>query len=72
MDLTAEFYLQTVETVFIDHALPNGTMVHNGRLVDCSKIKRTALLTVEGEKDDITGRGQTRPHMTFAQVFRRI
>ncbi|MEP4770246.1 MAG: polyhydroxyalkanoate depolymerase [Roseibium sp.] len=59
MDLTAEFYLQTVETVFIEHSLPNGTMLHNGRLVDCSKIKRTALLTVEGEKDDITGRGQT-------------
>lgn len=60
MDLTAEFYLQTVETVFIDHALPNGTMTHNGRLVDCTKITRTALLTVEGEKDDITGRGQTK------------
>jgi poly(3-hydroxybutyrate) depolymerase len=60
MDLTAEFYLQTVETVFIDHSLPNGTMLHNGNLVDCSKITRTALLTVEGEKDDITGRGQTR------------
>ncbi|MCK7616224.1 polyhydroxyalkanoate depolymerase [Roseibium sp. CAU 1639] len=60
MDLTAEFYLQTVETVFIEHALPNGTMTHNGRLVDCTKITRTALLTVEGEKDDITGRGQTR------------
>ncbi|TYC54067.1 polyhydroxyalkanoate depolymerase [Rhodobacterales bacterium] len=60
MDLSAEFYLQTVETVFIDHALPNGTMTHNGLTVDCSKIKRTALLTVEGEKDDITGRGQTK------------
>jgi len=60
MDLTAEFYLQTVETVFIKHALPEGTMEHNGRIVDCTKIKRTALLTVEGEKDDITGRGQTR------------
>ncbi|MCR9060835.1 MAG: polyhydroxyalkanoate depolymerase, partial [Rhodobacteraceae bacterium] len=60
MDLTAEFYLQTVETVFIRHALPEGTMEHNGRIVDCSKITRTALLTVEGEKDDITGRGQTR------------
>ncbi len=60
MDLTAEFYLQTVETVFIDHSLPQGTMMHNGRLVDCTKITRTALLTVEGEKDDITGRGQTK------------
>ncbi|PVB62112.1 polyhydroxyalkanoate depolymerase [Labrenzia sp. 011] len=60
MDLTAEFYLQTVEAVFIEHALPNGTLTHNGHLVDCSKIRRTALLTVEGEKDDITGRGQTK------------
>lgn len=60
MDLTAEFYLQTVEAVFIEHSMPNGTMMHYGQLVDCSKITRTALLTVEGEKDDITGRGQTR------------
>jgi poly(3-hydroxybutyrate) depolymerase len=60
MDLTAEFYLQTVETVFIEHSLPMGTMMHGSTPVDCSKIQRTALLTVEGEKDDITGRGQTR------------
>jgi len=65
MDLTAEFYLQTVETVFIEHSLPQGTMVHNNRLVDCSKITRTALMTVEGEKDDITGRGQTRAAHTL-------
>ena len=60
MDLTAEFYLQTVETVFIEHALPKGEMRHLGEPVDCSKIKNTALLTIEGEKDDITGRGQTK------------
>ncbi|NBN65661.1 polyhydroxyalkanoate depolymerase [Microvirga tunisiensis] len=60
MDLTAEFYLQTVETVFIDHSLPRGTMRHGDTPVDCSAIRNTALLTVEGEKDDITGRGQTR------------
>ncbi len=59
MDLTAEFYLQTVTTVFQTHALPKGEMMHRGQLVDCSKIRRTALLTVEGEKDDISGRGQT-------------
>jgi poly(3-hydroxybutyrate) depolymerase len=59
MDLTAEFYLQTVETVFQKHSLPNGTMMHRGKRVDCSKIRRTALLTVEGERDDISGRGQT-------------
>jgi poly(3-hydroxybutyrate) depolymerase len=60
MDLTAEFYLQTVDTVFIKHSLPMGTMMHRGIPVDCSKITKCALLTIEGEKDDITGRGQTR------------
>ncbi|ODN68828.1 polyhydroxyalkanoate depolymerase [Methylobrevis pamukkalensis] len=60
MDLTAEFYLQTVEEVFIRHSLPKREFRHRGELVDCSAITRTALLTIEGEKDDITGRGQTR------------
>ncbi len=60
MDLTAEFYLQTVETVFIEHSLPKGEMTHRGHLVDCSKIRNVALLTVEGERDDISGLGQTR------------
>ena len=60
MDLTAEFYLQTVETVFIEHALPKGTMTHRGMLVDCSKITNCALMTVEGERDDISGVGQTK------------
>jgi poly(3-hydroxybutyrate) depolymerase len=59
MDLTAEFYLQTVETVFIRHDLPRGEMRHRGARVDPSKIKNVALLTVEGEKDDISGMGQT-------------
>lgn len=59
MDLTAEFYLQTVRTVFIEHSLPRGVMMHRDEPVDCSKIHRTALMTVEGEKDDITGGGQT-------------
>ncbi|MEM8877055.1 MAG: polyhydroxyalkanoate depolymerase [Pseudomonadota bacterium] len=60
MDLTAEFYLQTVDTVFIRHALPKGEMTHRGVPVDCSAIKNTALMTVEGEKDDISGVGQTK------------
>ena len=60
MDLTAEFYLQTVETVFIEHALPKGTMKHRGEPVDPGAIKRVALMTVEGENDDITGGGQTK------------
>jgi len=59
MDLAAEFYLQTVETVFVRHALPKGQMRHRGRLVDPGRIKRVALLTVEGEYDDISGVGQT-------------
>ncbi|WP_333630481.1 polyhydroxyalkanoate depolymerase [Agrobacterium cavarae] len=60
MDLTAEFYLQTVETVFIEHALPKGTMMHRGRAVDPAAIRNVALFTVEGENDDISGVGQTR------------
>ena len=59
MDLTAEFYLQTVETVFIRHALPKGEMTHRGQPVDPAKIRRVALLTIEGEHDDISGVGQT-------------
>ena len=59
MDLTAEFYLQTVKTVFQDHALPKGEMMHHGVRVDCSQIRDTALMTVEGERDDICGIGQT-------------
>lgn len=60
MDMTAEFYLQTVDQVFVRHALPKGEMTHRGRLVNPAAIKRTALMTVEGEKDDISGVGQTK------------
>jgi poly(3-hydroxybutyrate) depolymerase len=59
MDLPAEFYLQTVKTVFQDHALPRGTMTHRGRVIDGRAIRKTALMTVEGELDDICGIGQT-------------
>jgi poly(3-hydroxybutyrate) depolymerase len=59
MDLTADFYLETVDTVFQRHALPLGALEVEGRLVEPSKIRRTALLTVEGEKDDICAVGQT-------------
>ncbi len=58
MDLTAEFYLQTIETVFVEHHLPKGEMRHRGRRVDLGAIKRVALMTVEGQNDDITGKGQ--------------
>jgi poly(3-hydroxybutyrate) depolymerase len=59
MDLAAEFYLQTVDTVFIRHALPKGEMMHRDRRVDPAAIKRVALMTVEGENDDISSVGQT-------------
>jgi poly(3-hydroxybutyrate) depolymerase len=59
MDLSAEFYLQTIETVFIRHDLPLGRMTHRGVPVDPSEIRNVALLTVEGENDDISGVGQT-------------
>jgi polyhydroxyalkanoate depolymerase len=58
-DLPAEFYLETVQQVFQDHALPRGELHVGGRRVDPGKIRRTALLTVEGERDDICSVGQT-------------
>ncbi len=60
MDLTAEFYLQTVDTVFVRHALPKGEMTHRGTSVDPKAIRNVALLTIEGENDDISGIGQTK------------
>lgn len=65
MDLTAEFYLQTVQVVFMQHALPKGEMMHRGRRVDPSAIRKVALLTVEGENDDISGVGQTKAAQTI-------
>jgi len=59
MDLDAAYYMQTVETVFIRHSLPKGEMTHRGQRVDLAAIRRCALMTVEGEKDDISGVGQT-------------
>ncbi|MFD1747228.1 polyhydroxyalkanoate depolymerase [Rhizobium helianthi] len=65
MDLTAEFYLQTVDTVFIQHALPKGTMMHRSVPVDTTAIRNVALLTIEGENDDISGVGQTHAAQTI-------
>jgi poly(3-hydroxybutyrate) depolymerase len=65
MDLTAEFYLQTVEQVFMKHALPRGELMHRGKRVDPSAIRNVALLTVEGENDDISGVGQTQAAQTI-------
>ncbi|MGO9756281.1 MAG: polyhydroxyalkanoate depolymerase [Roseiarcus sp.] len=59
MDLAAEYYMQTIETVFVRHSLPKGEMTHRGTPVDLAAIHRCALMTVEGENDDISGVGQT-------------
>jgi poly(3-hydroxybutyrate) depolymerase len=59
MDLPAEFYLQTVRTIFQEHALPLGKFEWRGRRVDPRAIRQTALFTVEGERDDICAVGQT-------------
>ncbi len=67
MDLTAEYYLQTIETVFLEHKLPKGEMHHRGTLVDPGKVHRVALMTVEGEKDDISGIGQTKAAQTLCK-----
>jgi polyhydroxyalkanoate depolymerase len=59
LDLTAEFYLETVSLVFQEHALPLGVLQYQGQRVEPKAIRRTMLLTVEGEKDDICAVGQT-------------
>ncbi len=59
MDLTAEFYLQTVDKVFVKHQLPRGELMHRDQKVDLTAIRRCGLMTVEGENDDISGVGQT-------------
>lgn len=66
MDLPAEFYLQTVKTVFQDHALPMGEMITRWHPVQPERITRTAILCVEGELDDISGVGQTKAALTLA------
>jgi poly(3-hydroxybutyrate) depolymerase len=59
LDLTEEFYLQTIDIVFQRHLLPKGELMHRGRKVDPGAITDIGLMTVEGEKDDISGIGQT-------------
>src|SRR5260221_5005886 len=59
LDLSAEFYLETVRRIFQEYQLPTGTVQWHGQKVEPRAIKRTALLTVEGEKDDICAVGQT-------------
>lgn len=59
LDMPAEFYIETVRTVFQEARLAKGELTHRGRKVDPSAIRKTMLLTVEGERDDICGLGQT-------------
>ena len=59
LDLTAEFYLETVKTVFQDHTLARNALTYRGNPIDMRAIRRTALMTVEGERDDICSVGQT-------------
>ncbi|HEU0043381.1 polyhydroxyalkanoate depolymerase [Sphingomonas sp.] len=68
-DMTAEFYLQTVDLVFQTHALPNGTMTHRGRPVDPGAITDVAVLAIEGERDDISGLGQTKAALSLATAL---
>lgn len=70
LDLTAEFYLETVDWVFQKALLAKGEMTHRGRAVNPAAIQRTALLTVEGERDDICGVGQTAAAHTLCSSLR--
>ena len=65
-DMTAEFYLQTIEHVFQRHSLPKGEFVHRGKQIDLGAIHDTALLAIEGERDDISGIGQTKAALHLA------
>jgi poly(3-hydroxybutyrate) depolymerase len=65
-DMTAEFYLETIEEVFQKHSLPKGQFNHRGKLIDPDAIRDTALLAIEGERDDISGIGQTRAALDLA------
>ncbi len=60
MDMCADYYLETIRAVFHEHLLPRGLLTCRGHRVDTTAIQKTALLTIEGERDDISGRGQTR------------
>ncbi len=66
-DMTAEFYLQTIEHVFQKHSLPKGEFVHRGKPIDPDAIRDTALLAIEGERDDISGIGQTRAALDLVE-----
>ncbi len=68
-DMTAEFYLQTVDAVFQRHLLPRGEFEHRGKKVDPNAIADIGLLAIEGERDDISGIGQTKAALTLAKTL---
>jgi len=68
-DMSAEFYLQTIDLVFQKHALPKGEYFHRGRRVDPAAITDIGLLAIEGERDDISGIGQTKAALTLATAL---
>src|SRR4029079_8894383 len=68
-DMTAEFYLQTIDAVFQRHLLPKGELMHRGRRVDPAAITDGGLLAIEGERDDISGLGQTKAALTIATAL---
>jgi len=68
-DMTAEFYLQTIDQVFQRHLLPKGEFMHRGRLVDPGAIQDIGLLAIEGERDDISGIGQTKAALSLATAL---
>jgi poly(3-hydroxybutyrate) depolymerase len=59
MDMPGDYYLETIRKVFLEYSLAKGTMEYRGKLIDLNDITKTAILTVEGDQDDITGKGQT-------------
>lgn len=65
-DMTAEFYLQTIVEVFQKHSLPKGEFVHRGKVIDTGAIKDVGILAIEGERDDISGLGQTKAALTIS------
>jgi poly(3-hydroxybutyrate) depolymerase len=65
-DMTAEFYLQTIDVVFQNHSLPKGEYMHRGRRVDPGAITTVGILAIEGERDDISGLGQTKAALDIA------
>lgn len=68
-DMTSEFYLQTIDQVFQRHLLPKGELMHRGRRVDPAAITDIGLLAIEGERDDISGIGQTKAALTLASAL---